>query len=489
MTHSYNDELIHSTIARFQRNMNLNSSRINLILFSCPTNVNNRESGFSVLKLNSLVEKMGFGIDANGLVNTNTPYLYDTAFCPEDIAYRVKEIYLNGGRPYKHFQRNFLRYCSSCALKDNDTFGEPYFHTIHQLDGVFICPTCHKPLLNYPIGDLFNYICLDPKYLVKDNLIKINNIYNEIADMAKSLLENKSYNFHYIDLVIGKITTLLKEKKLLYGKKIKKDLFLDIKEKYAIDETLYEYYSFDIDDVCREIPEILKTHKDHQVRTIVYLILINYLVGDLESFIKITPYQNKQSKRDYQERSYETIRKYRDLVISLINADSKYTRILLMQQYPSAYSCLICNDKEWLSGKLPAIFQVANAYNVEYDNEICDIVKQTASDLISHGQRVYKGSLRKNDLLRTPLRRLDHLPVTKSCVESVIETIEQYDRRVITSTIDIFIKNNVEFTYFKVAKVSGVSRSRFQNLKTITDEHLIELGLDPIKLRTGSKQS
>lgn len=45
----------------------------------------------------------------------------------------------------------YLRYCSDCLNQDIQSFGEPYWHRVHQLPGVLLCPTHHKPVLNSQI--------------------------------------------------------------------------------------------------------------------------------------------------------------------------------------------------------------------------------------------------------------------------------------------------------------------------------------------------
>ena len=37
-------------------------------------------------------------------------------------------------------QHPYLRYCGQCAERDTEMYGEPYWHRIHQLPGVFVCP-------------------------------------------------------------------------------------------------------------------------------------------------------------------------------------------------------------------------------------------------------------------------------------------------------------------------------------------------------------
>lgn len=39
--------------------------------------------------------------------------------------------------------------CPSCWQEDIEKYNEPYFHRVHQLPGVYVCPTHHKPLRGF----------------------------------------------------------------------------------------------------------------------------------------------------------------------------------------------------------------------------------------------------------------------------------------------------------------------------------------------------
>ena len=96
--------------------------------------------------------------------------------------------------------------------------------------------------------------------------------------------------------------------------------------------------------------------------------------------------------------------------------------------------------------------------------------------LLIEGQRITKGNLKKNPELRTQIRILDRLPISKVYFESIIESVDEYDRRRVWQAIDEFIELNQNFTYFAVAEKSKVSKSRFQQLRILVDDYLLILG-------------
>ena len=44
-----------------------------------------------------------------------------------------------------------LRYCAGCARNDTEMYGEPYWHRIHQLPGVYVCPIHRAPTIDSDI--------------------------------------------------------------------------------------------------------------------------------------------------------------------------------------------------------------------------------------------------------------------------------------------------------------------------------------------------
>ncbi len=42
----------------------------------------------------------------------------------------------------------YLRYCEDCWQEDNRLYGEPYWHRLHLLPGVLMCPVHGKPIKN-----------------------------------------------------------------------------------------------------------------------------------------------------------------------------------------------------------------------------------------------------------------------------------------------------------------------------------------------------
>jgi len=55
-------------------------------------------------------------------------------------------------------QHQCLRYCDRCVEYDTKTYGEPYWHRVHQLPGVFFCPihNMSTTMSTFNLSDLYN---------------------------------------------------------------------------------------------------------------------------------------------------------------------------------------------------------------------------------------------------------------------------------------------------------------------------------------------
>ena len=54
-------------------------------------------------------------------------------------------------RKNKSKKRQYMRYCPLCAAADREKYGETYWHRIHQMHGIRICPTHHCYLIETDI--------------------------------------------------------------------------------------------------------------------------------------------------------------------------------------------------------------------------------------------------------------------------------------------------------------------------------------------------
>ena len=144
----YPDEILYSIMCRHHmRSGNSNARRTNLDLWG---------NGYGKkLFLPDGIERIaaqipqGADLAAERFINDNTifpllkPFLQKEKCVALSAAMRFGDpsIYnlFSFARVFTQ-QHRALRYCEQCVKRDAERYGEPYWHRVHQLPGVFVCP-------------------------------------------------------------------------------------------------------------------------------------------------------------------------------------------------------------------------------------------------------------------------------------------------------------------------------------------------------------
>ncbi|MBP2643842.1 MAG: hypothetical protein H6Q67_1729 [Firmicutes bacterium] len=159
-TDPYEGELLYSTIARFHHYSGAVSKKETLIQIfgdknALPSiNVPCRfEYMTGQLKNNSY--------SAEYFINKHTVLPYYLPFMDQQRKNQVinaikgdggKSLFTMIGMAAGGICRKYgLYYCLRCVTEDIQRYGEPYFHTIHQLEGIFTCPSHEMFLREYPV--------------------------------------------------------------------------------------------------------------------------------------------------------------------------------------------------------------------------------------------------------------------------------------------------------------------------------------------------
>lgn len=154
----YPDETFYSWIARYhERSANYFAS-------STLESIYNSSTGCAVYGLptglqtfcNQLQPLMSYKLEDIILHHTSLPY--HSSSLPkkriqvasermsENLNSDVQGILGTLGSKVKEFR--YLRYCENCLEQDIKDYDEPYWHRVHQLPGVLVCPHHHSPTLN-----------------------------------------------------------------------------------------------------------------------------------------------------------------------------------------------------------------------------------------------------------------------------------------------------------------------------------------------------
>ena len=248
-------------------------------------------------------------LTAEGLIMNNTLFPYYTAFMPE-IRTRAIEAAMKGnggGRIHtmtgimasKIAVPKYLRFCAECSAEDKIKYGEYYWHRLHQMPGVILCPfhnmVIQNSLINLDMQNRHEFIAANEANCV-NNPLKINCTE---ADKYGYLILSKDIN--WIVNNYRMIRAFLKENAgvrdcyisgLKYkgyaaanGRVYQKDLLHDFINYYG-DNFLNSVkceLSLDIED--NWLFGIVRKHRK-AFHTVMHLLFIRFLYGSAEEFLK-----------------------------------------------------------------------------------------------------------------------------------------------------------------------------------------------------------
>lgn len=198
-------------------------------------------------------------------------------------------IYANSIRQWE-----YLRYCPECIKEDKANSGEAYWHRVHQIPGVLICPIHNKPTYNsrirtYEINQLYYYAASmencnannvsEPKY--NDCLIK--KLYLLSADI-KWVLDNGTdlkIQIEYADAYTDK----LKQMGLVSKKgQVDQNTFVNLFVKYHGEEFLEQLgLSVNQEDKHNWVSMMVRKHKQ-EPHPLKHLLMIRFLYGSARDF-------------------------------------------------------------------------------------------------------------------------------------------------------------------------------------------------------------
>ena len=152
----YADEILYSTLARYCiRSGNVREIHNFEDLFGTRNCVASLELP---THLDALISNMPVGAKytAEYLIYKHTLFPFVAAFIPEERAKKIIQTMRNGEGAISYNRTGLLsitlnryfRFCPQCFREDVEIYGEPYWHRLHQVTGVYICPKHKNPLHN-----------------------------------------------------------------------------------------------------------------------------------------------------------------------------------------------------------------------------------------------------------------------------------------------------------------------------------------------------
>jgi hypothetical protein len=338
-TDPYPDELIYSAISRYHfYNGNINFVETLEELFQSRTVVPSIEFGSY---FSTLVQNLGSNYSVESLLAQNTIYPYFSPFITierqkkvfEDVRTNGQGIHgrlgISGG---KISRKQGLYYCSKCANNDINTYGEPYVHREHQLQGIDYCPHHESILKIYPVDyrvfSRHGYIRFDRRLMdlsdsQETESIEFKEVQVKLAKMAYRLLQIP-LNQYNIEKVFQKYRTLLRENNwLMTNTRLKREeLFRAFITKFP-QGFLEKYESLvTVEGQNQWLQIMLTNYLRSSVHPFRHLLLLYLFDQDIDSFLEL-----KGDEGPFGSGPWPCLNKaakhYKDLVISEVEIKTR----------------------------------------------------------------------------------------------------------------------------------------------------------------------
>lgn len=183
-----------------------------------------------------------------------------------------------------------LYYCPSCAAHDKDQYGEAYWHRIHQIPGVFICPHHGKFLKKYDIKKSNHQVRLRDINMIEEEAL-YSDQESPISENMLQPLRDVAIDFQYllkinlkhinIDHLNKRYQHLLMEKKLASpsGLIYRERLIQQFRDFYGIE--LLQYIDINYQSLLMRF--LHKTTRTFP--PILHVLLMRFLAGSAEQFL------------------------------------------------------------------------------------------------------------------------------------------------------------------------------------------------------------
>lgn len=278
----YPDELVYSFLARYYQHSAY--PRYIFAVEDIYTSKDVRPSTEFISEMNE--EFLGYllrKMPLEELIEKHTMFPYYGRFLPKERRIRAFEALkemkgfslLVMQQKQRDGERQFLRYCPKCVKHDRECYGEAYFHRIHQMKEIGICPI-HKCFLNNSsvpknTWDVTMLRSLEEDDLSTDTIICEDEIMCELALYTQKVFEAK-VDFNS-DAMVGKFLHFkLKDTPYLSKRGARRDMVLLYKD-------FAQYYSSFENSKILERWQVDKAFFDDCVKT--------YNVCQVAMFLKI----------------------------------------------------------------------------------------------------------------------------------------------------------------------------------------------------------
>ena len=365
----------------------------------------------------------------------------------------------------------FLRYCPVCAENDRKQYGEAYWHRLHQLQGIKICPL-HGCSLND--SDVMISGKTSPTLVSAETVIpqKINSpLFSEnrlefkiaryVADVFSSELDLQG------DITIGQFL----------HSRLENTPYRSIRGEQRNIALLHtdftEYYQNMTDNLFTELWQIQKVLTDDRVNFYEICLLALFLNIPVADLVKMKLSEQTQEKRFDEQvfRLHEQGLKYPEIARRL-NASYNTVKSIGERRYKTYHKQFKTPQKSGI--------KAFNWHQIDIDTLplVQDTIRRLQGDGVVRPQRVTFFSVEK--LLNLPSKRITmYLPLCKAEIERHKETQEQYWAREIIWAVNKVRSDNQPMNWKHIRTLTNMKKEDvircMPELQDITDSETIEL--------------
>ena len=452
----YPDELLYSQLARYYT-----KSGYTAYIFAAEELYEKRTVKPDIEFLNPLTKNafdiITKNISCDSIIKNHTMFSYYARFLNRErrnLAYQslleMKGNFYNLLAIPKNKENRYLRYCPVCTQEDRELYGETYWHRIHQMIGVNVCPIHNCYLLN---SDVLISSRASPALITAEekamssevNQVKTNiefeiakyvmNVFNSDIDMdndisAGDFLHSQMANTKYRS-VRGRQRNMKTFSSDFQAKF--KDLDCDFKESWQLQKVLNGY------------------------RTNTYEICLIAILLNI-------PYESLVNMK-LPEKSQEEI--FDEKVRELHNQGLKYPEIA--KRLNASYN-VVKPVGEGLYGKYsyeldePKMRRIEGDKWTRIDYDTLPLVVNAIELLKGNNEvrpkKISVGLIEK--FLKLPCKRIYLLPMCKAEIEKHYETQEQYWARELSWAVNKLKKENHPVNYTRIKLLTNM---RKENLK------------------------
>lgn len=474
----YEDETFYSLVSRYRVwSGNTNSKALLRELYGKESVTASKHLPSNFIGLKHKLPS-NYEVSIEEFINKTTLYKYYLAFSDSERANIVFEL-MKSGDGSKIFStlglsnnnmsnKNNLKYCKECIREDKEKYGEAYWHREHQITGILICDK-HKTslfkVLNEEVKNRQEFININHfNYKAKEIVVELDE---EIIKKQISLINNSRYllNDFYVH----------KNKEFFRDYYINKLVMLGIADgKHKVNQDILhqkfiEFYGHkylhlvncdvSVGDNNSWLTKITRKHRTF-FHPLYHLLMIDLLGIDIKELFNNREFHYTFSKKIKKDINEINLKREKWLNFIKENPHSTTTEIRVFDR--GVYDFLYRYDKAWLRENSPKRKRKQGKNNINWkkrDEEVLKKVKDILPELLDESikpVRVTKGLIgRKIGEVTLIEKKLDNIPKSKELINSIVESIEDYQkRRVIWVRNNCF--NNEIATESKVKRKAGI---------------------------------